>query len=718
MEKRRKAAALIVSAAVFLLLLMNIYGQRELRIDLTPEGASGQQVWQSYLPHLTLPRGEYELNIQGSGSVAVLNSEGTPLGSGSGAQPFRVRLTKDESDIVIKGWYEGSLGSVTVRNAAGGIVYRDWLFISLGIAAVTLAFCRIWAKGKKDAGALVFFVLMGVTALASYPLFSGTIGPGHDLNFHLYRIEGIKDGLLAGQFPVRLHPPHNNGYGYISSSVYPELFLYFPAVLRLLGASPVMAYNTFLVAVNAATAWIMYICTARMARSRYAGLLASILYTLSTWRIINLYYRAALGEALAMTFFPLLLYGLYLLLAEDGAARGKPGKWWVLALGCSGIFQSHIISTVFAAGVIAVAVAVYFRRFLERERLLGFVKAGMLTLLLNLWYLAAFLTYYLGADLAIRHTPENTEFYQNAVFPTELFNVFNTSFGYSQLLEHGLRGNMSLSLGVGVTGAAVLGAAYFVLGKRESGERRKFYGLLTVMGLVLVFMSSTLFPWQILQRVGPINAFCGTVRMPWRFLSLASPMFCMASAGILARRDRREWLPTACAVLTVCALAFVRWGTAYTTELEPALKPGRAVDTYASAGYDNEYFPWGTDPGGLTAGRYVTEGAEPEFMKLELLEYEKRGTCVRLRLQNSHQGDWVEVPLLYYDGYGARDQQGQRLEVEAGDNHVVRVLLREGTTQVELRYEGFWYFRAAEAVTVLTLGAWGVYWWKKRRRSG
>ncbi len=100
------------------------------------------------------------------------------------------------------------------------------------------------------------------------------------------------------------------------------------------------------------------------------------------------------------------------------------------------------------------------------------------------------------------------------------------------------------------------------------------------------------------------------------------------------------------------------------------------------------------------------------------MEYEKQGTHVSLRLQNVQPQGWVEIPLLYYDGYGARDQQGQRLETEPGDNHVVRILLREGTTRVELRYEGFWYFRAAELVTVLTLGAWGVYWWKKRRRNG
>ncbi len=719
--------AILVSMAVLVLLLMNTYGQQKLQIGLEMEGTSAGDAWRSYSPHLVLPRGEYRLLVSGYDSVVVRSSEGNLLGAGNAQEPFLIRLEKDESDVIFYGWQEGVLVSLELERLHGGPIYSDGILLSLGIAAAVLALGLARRQilkqrqlhgdtpehgaegisGETWTGVFVFCVLLGVTVLASYPLFYGMVGPGHDLNFHLYRIEGIKDGLLSGQFPVRLHPTHNNGYGYISSSVYPELFLYFPAFLRLLGASPVMAYHTFLVLVNGMTAWIMYVCAKGISRSRYAGLLASVLYTLSTWRIINLYHRAAIGEALAMMFFPVLLYGLYLLLAGDHR------KWWVLALGCSGILQSHVISSVFAVLAILVTAAIYYREFLQKQRFLGFVKAGALTMLLNLWYLAAFLTYYLGADLSIKHTPKNTEFYQNAIFPTELFNLFNTSFGHSQLLEQGLQGNMSLSLGVGVTAALVICGAHFLLGKKEEGASGRFYGVMTGMGCALLFMASTLFPWRLLQRVAPVNAFCGTVQMPWRFLSLASPMFCIAAAGILARRGRQERKVTALVVLGVCSLAFIQWGTAYTTQLGAALKPGRAVDTYACVGYDNEYFLLGTDKDSLTADRYITGGS------VELTGYYKRGTRIRLQMQNVHAGDWVEVPLLYYGGYEARDSQGRRLEVKGGDNHVVRIYLQNGAAWVELRYKGFWYFRAAELVSGLTLGACGICWWKKKvKREG
>lgn len=699
----KKAWRTAVFAVVIVLLLMNSYGQRELEIFLTADHAAGEE-WIGYTPHLTLPKGEYALQLGGTGRAEVRSGDGRLLGTGNGGESLSVRLEQDESDVILYGESGGSLTSLTASRVSGGAIYRDWLLLSLLIGAVILVLPAVCRREGRRAEAVIFCTLLGVTVLASYPLFSGTVGFGHDLNFHLYRIEGIKDGLLEGQFPVRLHPTHNNGYGYITASVYPELFLYFPALLRILGASPVMAYNTFLFAVNGITAGIMYYSAKGITGSRYAGVLASAIYTLSTWRCINLYYRAAVGEALAMVFFPLFLYGLYLLLAGDGR------KWWVLALGCTGIFQSHIISTVFAALTVLVMAVIYRRNLMQKQRLMGAVKAAALTVGLNLWYLAAFVTYYLGADLTIKHTPENTEFYQNAVFPTELFNLFNTEFGYSQLLEYGIRGNMSLSLGVGVTICLIIGAAFCLLGKREKDERRRFYRVLTGLGLALLFMATTLFPWQLLQQNRIINAFCGTVRMPWRFLSLASPCFCMAAAGILALGKGRERTAAAWGILGACSLAFILWGTAYTTELDPALKTGRAVSTYASAGYDNEYYLQGTDPGKLTAGRYLTGGSA------EVTGYQKRGTHIDLQLQNARAGDWVEVPLLYYSGYEAGDGRGNRLEVEEGDNHVVRIRLQEGTDQVMLQYRGCWYFRAAELITVLTLGAFGVWLWKKGRQ--
>lgn len=52
----------------------------------------------------------------------------------------------------------------------------------------------------------IFFGVMVVSFIASVPYLCGYNITGADLTYHLQRIEGVKDGLLGGQFPVRLEP--------------------------------------------------------------------------------------------------------------------------------------------------------------------------------------------------------------------------------------------------------------------------------------------------------------------------------------------------------------------------------------------------------------------------------------------------------------------------------------------------------------------------------
>ena len=81
----------------------------------------------------------------------------------------------------------------------------------------------------SDANIHLFLIALGL--FSSYPLYTFYLQYGHDLLFHLFRIDGIADGLQSGQFPVRLYGNDLNGYGYGVSMFYPELFLYVPALL-------------------------------------------------------------------------------------------------------------------------------------------------------------------------------------------------------------------------------------------------------------------------------------------------------------------------------------------------------------------------------------------------------------------------------------------------------------------------------------------------------
>ena len=53
------------------------------------------------------------------------------------------------------------------------------------------------------------------------------------------------------------------------------------------------------------------------------GIVMSLLYTLSGYRLTNAIYRAAVGELTAIAFIPLVFLGLWQLFQEDDKT-----KWW------------------------------------------------------------------------------------------------------------------------------------------------------------------------------------------------------------------------------------------------------------------------------------------------------------------------------------------------------------------------------------------------------
>lgn len=160
----------------------------------------------------------------------------------------------------------------------------------------------------------IYISLLLIIAFASYPVFSYFLYNTHDISFHLLRIQGLKEGLLSGQFPVRIQPNWLNGYGYGVSVFYGALFLYVPAFLTLIGFQIQTAYKVYILLVNTATCLIAYYCFRKVFADDKAGVLASLLYTLAPYRLTNLYIRAAVGEYTAMVFLPLIFYGLFLYL--------------------------------------------------------------------------------------------------------------------------------------------------------------------------------------------------------------------------------------------------------------------------------------------------------------------------------------------------------------------------------------------------------------------
>lgn len=138
--------------------------------------------------------------------------------------------------------------------------------------------------------------ILAITAFACLPLGLGYLTNAHDLSIHLARIEGLKAGLLAGQFPVRMDPALLDDRGYPFSLMYADLLLYPAAVLRILGFSLQAVYKLYVAAITLATALVTRYVLRKMLGSEQLALLGTALYVLSFYRLINVLCGAPWGN--------------------------------------------------------------------------------------------------------------------------------------------------------------------------------------------------------------------------------------------------------------------------------------------------------------------------------------------------------------------------------------------------------------------------------------
>ncbi|RSX50886.1 hypothetical protein [Bifidobacterium callimiconis] len=243
---------------------------------------------------------------------------------------------------------------------------------------------------------LTLFVIVNVPMFMSYLPISTA---GHDLVFHLYRIQGIADAFKEGQFPVRMQYSQLNGYGYPVSILYGDLLLYPSGLLRLLGLSVTSAYKVFVLLINLFTIIITYFVGRKIFNSVMMGILATYLWTLSPYRLEDVYLRASVGEYTALLFFPVLFYGLYSMFFDRVDRFGFSWIW--VAVGSSGILLSHTVSVILVLPVVvAFIIAGLIRNHsaLIWKRL--FASLG-LSIGLTLWFLVPFLDFYRNVDMKV-----------------------------------------------------------------------------------------------------------------------------------------------------------------------------------------------------------------------------------------------------------------------------------------------------------------------------
>ncbi len=627
--------------------------------------------------------------------------------------------------------YEGtdSMQTVVSYNGEGGFATGDltitdtgrlWtmllvlFFLAAGAVLGGIVFYDYNKRYPVDASKKqVFFFLTLISFSASLPyLFGGTFSGG-DMVYHAHRIVGVKDGLLGGQFPVRLEPEWAFGHGYAAGVFYCNALLYLPGLLMLAGFPVVTAFHCYVVAVNIATAWIAWYCFRHIFQEDGIGLVCSALHTLSFYRISNTVGSGALGESSALIFLPLILYGMYRVFVEDREAPRYRTSWVPLALGYAGVVQTHVLSCEITAVLTLVVCILCFPRILCGKTFLELAKGALAALGLSLWFLVPFLDYFLTQDVHVRHVSARRIQLCGLQMGHLFFQFWQSGDNERIQYPHSLPLGFLLVLGLAVFAALWFGG--FLKGRGDG--RTPFVKVVFCFGAALLAMSLGIFPWDKVQGLNSLSeSLVGSLEMPSRFLAWGTTC-AIAVFGfcLYFLKGKGGWgypLGMAAAVAGIAAASLF-----YMDSLDTA---DRFVRIYNEQGMGmgylsgNEYLPEGTDSSLLT----YKDAVPGEGVRVD--SYQKEYLHVDMSCTNTGGAEsYVELPMLAYRGYQAVVEGGGKLTVCPGENHVVRVLLpAHFSGKVEVKFVSPFYWRLSELaslLTLLSLLAWAVV--RRRKRA-
>lgn len=614
----------------------------------------------------------------------------------------------EQMEVILS--YKGG-GNLQIQGVRFTETYHMWtmlltVFLACGVLTYLLiSYHYVWRRQlSREQKTVIWGIGLIVLFSSFFQLADGALN-SIDLMFHYMRIEGVKDGLASGQFPVRIDPEWLYGQGYACSIFYCNLFLMIPAVLRLLGFTVVTASHIFFVILNVATAIVAYRCFEKMLGSYKVGLACSALYTLSTYRIYKLYQTGDVGEGIAMLFFPLIVYGYFRVFGEDPEGKTYKTAWLPLAIGYAGLMQTHILTCEVALLLTVLTLILFIKKVIRKQVFWELFKGAAVAVLLSLWFLVPCVDYYLTQDIHIKNLGART-IQNTGLTLSHLFFHFWQRGSKTPLGDNGAQFTYPVGVGlVLMVGLVVFLILWFNGFSKEKDEKQKI-GLgkvAAIFSVGLLLMSLNIFPWDHLQELGQVfAALVSSLQFPTRVLGWATVLLVVVCGVVLTTLEQKGWTKLSHAGLLVVVIS-VFTSTCYMSE-----------HVLQSAGTFRVYHEKGMGAGYVAGGEYLIDGMNPmEFSyeepvapeEVEVRTWEKGALRMKVSCRNVSEAEsYMDLPLVNYRGYRCEDMAGTKLDLVSNERHQIRVILPaeyEGTFVV--RFVSPVYWRMAEVLSLATL---------------
>lgn len=541
---------------------------------------------------------------------------------------------------------------------------------------------------KENENRIVLLVMLLTFVVAISPLVTRYCINGHDLEYHLLRIEALKENILMGRPLLKVDTLFFGGAGYASSMFYSDFLLYIPALMRAAGVSINASYHIFVALCVLMCMISTYYCVYKMSGSKYTGLIAAMLLTLCPYHMDDLMVRAAVGEYMAFIFVPFVLYGVYNVLYEE---MDKP---WILAVGFCGVLLSHTATTVMCIIFTVAAFLIKIKAFIKNPKIiLRLVMTAVVSALVTSIYWLPMLEQFVTAEFGISSGGG--------------VDMLDAAIDFSQILSQEFP-----TIGVFLLLPVVF--RFFI--SKEDNPIVEYADWMLVGGAVFCVFTANIMPWEYLSRL------LSFVQFPWRFFLIASALFAFADALIIKCYIEKIWdgfsseksntlAPWSLAVIVI-----------FVTMASSALTHQRANDQ-GYYDYSNDYYSYKPYTCAVIGGEWLPETIEDHTLLLEgsermvssngnELEYSRIKGRVESVIDEDYE--YIDVPFIYYKGYAAEITDGSgvkhKLHVDAsGWNGFCRVYTNGQTGMLRVSYLGTGMLYVSYILTIAGLAL--VVWY-------
>ncbi|GAB6008938.1 hypothetical protein [Dysgonomonas reticulitermitis] len=537
---------------------------------------------------------------------------------------------------------------------------------------------------------LFLFVLLVLSLLMMY--FYNPLHPGQDFFFHYRRLQALMDGIKS-PYLMYLDYGTMNGYGYFTKAFYPDLTL-IPFALIGNFTNIEFAYLSMIFVMTFLCGLFTYITVNKIYKNSFTASIAAILYTFCFYRLLDIYHRAAVGEAITFTFLPLVLLGLYHII------KGDYKKWYILTVGFSLMIFTHLISSVLMFITIIIILLIYCKSlFNEPKRFYYLLLSGVATFLIVSYYIFPLLEqmtsnvfYYESRNLTVRA--------QDSVFKINwiIWGLFSGVVQAKQIFIPGT--GLILTCGILLR--------LFVYGK--SKELRSI-DILVILGLAYIFTTWSLFPWSLF----PFNKL-NFIQLPWRLLEFSSFFFAIAGGYYLSHsiKSKKRLFVAGCVI--VLATIFVMINDA---KLYKEIRSGKLITEDASV--DDRYHMGGIEyvPDKVPDIEYIRERGDTVIAGQQgvgLSGVNRMNGVTGFSVVTTSKTT-IELPLIYYKGYAATID-AKSISVEESSHGLVQIPV-DKSGSVKVYYKGTIVQKVSWYITIVSIFVLCIYIFvqKKRKQS-